>query len=353
MSSPPAASWIATLGRGTKWLAGIVVVALVGALVSILVPRLFGPEELAVELSRVSIQPGMTLEEYAIRQQDPRAANGERTAAALDGAAATLLISAPARRAAAAEETAGAVDPARATSTPTPPATTPTPDPATTTPTTTTPPPPPPPPPPTTTTTAPSGDGEDPVVRPKLSNDAKQTLSGGLADALQAAPQPLVVTARCRDNPVAASCGLSSLATAMDATAGVTGTIDVVSRAEVARRLTKVFRGTRTVRSPEDPRKRELVGAAVRFKLALTGFRGRRVQVRWSLYSAKQGVRVPRDWLYNQRILLLRGEADRDSASGQFWVPIPQLRGPFFIRIGVYDDKRGGELDFADTDTFR
>jgi hypothetical protein len=50
--------------------------------------------------------------------------------------------------------------------------------------------------------------------------------------------------------------------------------------------------------------------------------------------------------------VLLRGDVNRDSGSGEFWVPIPQLRGPFFIRVGVYDD-HGTRLDYADTRHFR
>lgn len=353
MSSPPKAGWLSTLGRGGKWLAGIVVVAVVGALVSILVPRLFGPAELGAELSRVSIQAGMTLEEYAIRQQETRSADGEPTAAVGDGPV-TLMISVAAEPAAAGEQAtdvtpqggagsgAGARERVEAagTTTTTPTTTTPT----TTTPTTTT--------PTTTTPTTTTRSGEGPVITRELSPAAREALSDGVLDAIEATPQPLVLTPGCRANPLAESCGLSSLASAMQLAAGGPGTIDTVSEEDVARQLTRVFRGTRTVRSPDDPRKRELVGAAVDFNVALTGFRGETVQVRWSLYSATQRVRVPRAWLRNQRIMLLRGEADRDSASAQFWVPIPQLRGPFFIRVGVYDGA-GGRLDYADTEAFR
>jgi hypothetical protein len=74
--------------------------------------------------------------------------------------------------------------------------------------------------------------------------------------------------------------------------------------------------------------------------------------VKWSLYRARQNVVVPRPWLFNQRILLLTGGADKASASRQFWVPIPKRRGPFFIRVGVYDD-HGEGLDYADTKSFR
>ena len=90
----------------------------------------------------------------------------------------------------------------------------------------------------------------------------------------------------------------------------------------------------------------------INFNVALTGFDGESADVRWSLYS-KNGQRpVPRDWLRNQRALLLRGEAEKDTGSGEFWVPIPEVKGPFFIRIGVYDADRT-RLDYADTPSFQ
>jgi hypothetical protein len=45
-------------------------------------------------------------------------------------------------------------------------------------------------------------------------------------------------------------------------------------------------------------------------------------------------------------------ERNGDSASDDFWAPIPKLKGPFFIRVGVYD-AHGERLDYADTQRFR
>jgi hypothetical protein len=130
------------------------------------------------------------------------------------------------------------------------------------------------------------------------------------------------------------------------------GPVDDVSPEMVERRMAAVFRGTRTVPSPSDSRKRQLVGVGVNVNVTLTGFRRGKVDVRWSLYSARSGVQVPRDWLRNQRVLLLRGEADSHTASREFWVPAPASKGPFFIRVGVYSDD-GERLDYANTDRFR
>ena len=60
---------------------------------------------------------------------------------------------------------------------------------------------------------------------------------------------------------------------------------------------------------------------------------------------------MPREWLVNRRALVARPEVASDRASGDFWVPLPRRRGPYFVRLGVYDE--GTRLTFADTESFR
>jgi hypothetical protein len=120
----------------------------------------------------------------------------------------------------------------------------------------------------------------------------------------------------------------------------------------VARRLARVFDRTRTQPALSDPGKRELVGVTVNFNVSMTGFNDGRVDIRWSLYRAGGGGVVPRDWLRNQRAVSLRGEAEQDSGSDQFWVPLPSVKGPYFIRLGVYDED-DTRLDYANTPRFR
>ena len=87
------------------------------------------------------------------------------------------------------------------------------------------------------------------------------------------------------------------------------------------------------------------------FDVSMTGFRDARLDVRWSLFSAS-GHPLPRDWLRNLPILWLSGEEDTDSASGEFWVPIPQRPGQYYIRVGVYDED-GTRLTYKNTRRFR
>jgi hypothetical protein len=325
-STPSRGGWLASLGKGGTWLAGVIIVALVGALVAKLVPPLFGPDEIAAELSNVSVDIGVTLEEYSIRHAD-------RYAAAQGGSATMQFVSAQAP----VEPAAGA----DGETTTVPGQTTTVPGRTTTTPgqTTTT---------PGQTTTIPG----QAILGPRLDAAERDRLGAGVQAALDEPSVPKIKLAPdCLRNAVDPSCGLASLQLHIEV-ADKDGSVDHVSQQTVERRLAEVFKGTRTEASASDPGTRELVGATVNFNVALTGFRGAVADVRWSLYSARPGGHVPGDWLRNQRVLLLRGEADKDRAGGEFWVPLPEVEGPFFIRVGVYDED-GVRLDYANTRDFR
>ena len=113
-------------------------------------------------------------------------------------------------------------------------------------------------------------------------------------------------------------------------------------------RLAKVLKGTRKLSTGG---RLQPIGITINFSLSLTGFRGRKVDVRWELYDARGGGHVPLDWLANQRAFWLKGQAERDTASLTFWVPLPQVTGRFFVRLGVYDDN-DTRLAYADTPRF-
>ena len=117
-----------------------------------------------------------------------------------------------------------------------------------------------------------------------------------------------------------------------------------------AKALLKVLNNTRARSLPSGAT--EPLGVTLGFDLELEGFKGRSVEVRWSLYDAGAGERVPRDWLSNRRALAVRPEAAFDRPSAEFWVPLPKQRGPFFVRLSVYDDQ-GRRLAYADSKSFR
>jgi len=117
-----------------------------------------------------------------------------------------------------------------------------------------------------------------------------------------------------------------------------------------AKALLKVLDNTRARSLPSGAT--EPLGVTLGFDLELEGFEGERVEVRWSLYDAGAGERVPRDWLSNRRALAMRPEAAFDRPSAEFWVPLPKQRGPYFVRLSTYDDQ-GKRLAYADSKSFR
>jgi hypothetical protein len=117
-----------------------------------------------------------------------------------------------------------------------------------------------------------------------------------------------------------------------------------------AKALLAVLENTRS--RPVSSGGTEPMGVTLSFDLELEGFSGKKAEVRWSLYDAGARKRVPRDWLVNRRALALRPEAAFDRESSEFWVPLPKRKGPFFVRLTVYDEE-GERLTFADSKSFR
>jgi hypothetical protein len=88
----------------------------------------------------------------------------------------------------------------------------------------------------------------------------------------------------------------------------------------------------------------------VRFDLTLKGFDGRKVEIRWSLYS--NGRPVPRPWLKDHPVLTVTGERDEEKVSPEFWVPMPKTRAQYYVRIEVFDE-HNTKLTHQKTEPFR
>jgi hypothetical protein len=193
------------------------------------------------------------------------------------------------------------------------------------------------------TTDGPTTDDEPGIARrPPLSAGVRERLNAGVDQAID--DFQLDVGSACEKDLGDRGCPLIPLV--IETEGPGPGDEDAPESSEqVAQRLEKIFTGTRK----QDG---QIIGVTVNFTVSMTGFDDGTAEIRWSLHAAKSGVPVPRDWLRLQPALSLRGEADRDSASDDFWVPIPMIKGPFFVRVGIYDDD-GQRLDYADTERFR
>ena len=118
---------------------------------------------------------------------------------------------------------------------------------------------------------------------------------------------------------------------------------DVEARANA---IAAALNETRTVRG--EGGRLEPLGVAVTVQVTVTGLEGEDADVTWSLRHGDGG-RLPHVWLRNRRVIKLTGEAESDSGSAEFWVPLPKRpRGPYFVRIGMYDED-GTPLTFANS----
>jgi hypothetical protein len=96
----------------------------------------------------------------------------------------------------------------------------------------------------------------------------------------------------------------------------------------------------------------EPIGVTVSMKAVIEGYRGERVELRWSLHRARQGEPVPQEWLVNRRVLSREMDSDRQSVSADFWVPLPRERARSYIRVVLYDEDRE-QIDSEETRRFR
>jgi hypothetical protein len=120
-----------------------------------------------------------------------------------------------------------------------------------------------------------------------------------------------------------------------------------VNETEVAKLLVKLLKATRMERLESG--KRRPVGVIVNCRISLTGFTWRKVDVRWTLRRTSGGL-LPHAWLRGQRAALLRGEAEKDSASPSFWFRFRCSTGRS-IRLTVRNEN-GVPLDRADSRRF-
>ena len=157
------------------------------------------------------------------------------------------------------------------------------------------------------------------------------------------------IGAACSTDLTDPDCGLSSLGVSLRLV-GADGKSAPEPDPVLAEQLTKILTGIRTEPLPSG--QTQPVGMTVNYKITLTGFRGRIAVVRWGLHR-RTGGKVPPPWLKSQVASRLKGEAEKDTATPQIWVPLlPKDKGSFFIRLEVFNEL-GERLDFKDTPDFR
>jgi hypothetical protein len=115
--------------------------------------------------------------------------------------------------------------------------------------------------------------------------------------------------------------------------------------AERAREL-KDMRTTRVKGS----RKRQLVGVVVSANVEVSGLRGKEVLLSWSMWQTGGSKRVYGAWLNERLAYRLEATTDDDTASLDFWIPLPRTKGPYIVRARLAYN--GDTLAAGDTQPF-
>jgi hypothetical protein len=97
-------------------------------------------------------------------------------------------------------------------------------------------------------------------------------------------------------------------------------------------------------------RKRQLVGVVVSANVEVSGLRGKEVMLSWSMWQTGGDQRVYGAWLNERLAYRLKATTDDDTASLDFWVPLPRTRGPYIIRARLAYN--GDALAAGDTQPF-
>jgi hypothetical protein len=82
------------------------------------------------------------------------------------------------------------------------------------------------------------------------------------------------------------------------------------------------------------------VGALVQFDLAMQGYKGARLPLRWVLIDARNG-----DVVSQSKNVLFEPLADDDRVSWQEWVAIPRPGREYYVLLHLYDP--GGKVPLA------
>jgi hypothetical protein len=75
-------------------------------------------------------------------------------------------------------------------------------------------------------------------------------------------------------------------------------------------------------------------GAYVDFDFRITGYKGKRLPLRWQLIDARTG-----DQLDQSRDIAIRPDATTDQGTWDVFVPLPRGHSRFYVEVQLYDDK--------------
>jgi hypothetical protein len=100
-----------------------------------------------------------------------------------------------------------------------------------------------------------------------------------------------------------------------------------------------IVKGSRTVYVGKGKKKKkQMVGVVVDVNLELSGLRGKPVLLSWSLWRKGGTKQIYGTWLNENLAYELKAGSERDSASVNFWIPLPKGKGSYVVRSKLIKD---------------
>jgi hypothetical protein len=96
-------------------------------------------------------------------------------------------------------------------------------------------------------------------------------------------------------------------------------------------------------------RQLERRGALLDFRVTTTGFKGRRLRLKWELFDDATGRQIN-----ESKAITVTPTNQKNAANWQFWIPLPHRRGPFYAVVELLEQKQYSTLplDTLRTKTF-
>jgi hypothetical protein len=127
-----------------------------------------------------------------------------------------------------------------------------------------------------------------------------------------------------------------------------------VAQSAVADSIIGILGQTQTIPSSQNgtpSSKRDPLGELVSVNLELVGLRGQPVLLSWSIFQQGNKTSPFGKWLGGDFVVdRLEATTNDDTAALEMWIPLPELRGPFVVRLSL--DTNSFDLASADSSPF-
>lgn len=112
-----------------------------------------------------------------------------------------------------------------------------------------------------------------------------------------------------------------------------------IDPAAAAERIAKVLADARHAPSAAAPASAgpDPLGVVVSTDLDLSGLRGKKLTLSWSMWQVAGGVRLSGDWLNDNLAYRIEPRTEHATTTLDVWIPLPREPGSYFVRVDLRD----------------